>query len=114
MTEPSNDAVKPSPRGGEPTSSRADHGDGAANRAVIHRLRNELYSATLALRTVIALIDRGQAQAARAAAERMLEQLCGPMEDVGPTASTTKHEDDAGIANTGDVSASVDFRDPGA
>lgn len=41
----------------------------------LHRVKNELYSATLALRAVVSLIDRGEVDRARAAAANILEKI---------------------------------------
>lgn len=43
----------------------------------LHRVSNELYSATLALRAVVSLIDRGEVDRARTAAAEMLEKIAG-------------------------------------
>ncbi len=41
----------------------------------LHRVSNELYSATLTLRAVVSLLDRGNVDQARSAAAEMLEKL---------------------------------------
>ncbi len=91
MSERTEERSAAEPLGGKNTQPSGE-ADGEGGRAAMHRLRNELYSATLALRTVIALIDRGDVRAARQAAERMLEQLCGPADGTGGIAPTRRPE----------------------
>lgn len=44
----------------------------------LHRISNELYSATLTLRAVVCLLDQGEIQRARSAAAEMLVHIHGP------------------------------------
>ena len=52
-----------------------------ASHEKVHELRNRLYASSLAFRAICTMLDKGNTQAARAAAETMLAKLNNELED---------------------------------